>query len=181
MIARPQTDEYAPYYGGYIGRVPAYADILVLLARQPDDLYALLTDVSDEDASQRPAPAEWSVKEVIGHVCDTERIFGYRALCIARGDTTPLPGFEQDAYVSATDFNARAHTDLLAEFAALRLANVLCLQALTTGELTRRGTASDQTVSVRALLFMLAGHVLHHIESLQTDYGVQAQTTDSTD
>lgn len=172
MIARPQADEYAPYYGQYIRRVPSGADIFAVLSGQPDELRALLASVSDDRASVRPAPGEWSVKEVVGHVCDAERIFAYRALRVARRDTTPLPGFEQDDYVRATDLNARSLPDLVEEFALQRRANVLCFQPLTEAESQRRGTASNNPVSVRALLFMMAGHVMHHIESLKTDYKV---------
>lgn len=168
----PQPDEYAPFYAGYVQRVPAGSDILALLNQQPDELTALLRSLPETQAALRPAPDEWSVKEVIGHIADTERIFAYRALRIARGDTTPLPGFEQDAYVRATDFNARRLSDLLEEFACQRRANVLCFQPLTEAEVARRGTASSASVSVRALLYIMAGHVLHHIESLRTDYRV---------
>jgi uncharacterized damage-inducible protein DinB len=172
MILRPQPDEYAPYYAGYIGRVPPDVDLLELMSQQPDELNGLLRDVSETQAEQHPAPGEWSIKEVIGHLCDTERIFAYRALCIARGDTTPLPGFEQDAYVRGTNFNARRLSDLTAELAAQRQANVHCFKPLTQDELARMGTASTFPVSVRALLYMMAGHVMHHIESLKTDYKV---------
>jgi uncharacterized damage-inducible protein DinB len=173
MIPRPQTDEYAPFYAGYVQRVPEGSDIFALLSRQPDDLRTLLQAVSGTQANARPAPGEWSVKEVIGHICDAERIFAYRAMRIARGDTTPLPGFEQDDYVQATDFNARSLADLIDEFASQRRANVLCFKPLTEEETLRRGTASDAPVSVRALLYILAGHVLHHIESLTMDYKVR--------
>jgi uncharacterized damage-inducible protein DinB len=172
MIARPQTDEYAPFYAGYIGRVPEGADIFAVLSSQPEELRTLLQVVSDNDASVRPAPEEWSIKEVIGHVCDTERIFSYRALRIARGDTTPIPGFDQNEYVRATDFNARSLNDLIEEFTLQRRANLLCFRQLTEDEAVRRGTASNNPVSVRALLYMMAGHVMHHIESLKTDYKV---------
>ncbi|MFN8450678.1 MAG: DinB family protein [Anaerolineae bacterium] len=172
MIARPQADEYAPYYGQYIRRVPDGADIFTVLSGQPDELRALLASVSDERANLRPAPGEWSIKEVVGHVCDAERIFAYRALRVARGDTTPLPGFEQDDYVRATDLNVRSLPDLIEEFVLQRRANVLCFQPLTEAESQRRGTASSNPVSVRALLFMMAGHVMHHIESLKTDHKV---------
>lgn len=172
MITRPQADEYAPYYAGYIQRVPEGSDIFALLSHQPDELRTLLQDIPDAQANMRPAPGEWSVKEMIGHVCDTERIFAYRVLRIARGDTTPLSGFEQDEYVRATDFNARSLPDLIEEFAAQRRANVLCFKPLTEAETVRHGTASTFPVSVRALLYMMAGHVMHHIESLKTDYKV---------
>lgn len=177
MIARPQPDEFAPYYAGYIQRVPDDIDIFAILSRQPDDLRALLQHIGDERANARPAPGEWSIKEVVGHICDTERVFSYRALCVARGDTTPLPGFDQDDYVRATSFNARTLSDLIEEFEVQRRANVLCFQPLTEPETTRRGIARNYPVSVRALLYMMAGHVLHHIESLQTTYGVQGGST----
>lgn len=173
MIQPPQADEFAPYYGGYIQRVPPGADLFALLAAQPGELRALLQAVSETQANARPKPGEWSIKEVIGHLNDTERIFAYRALRIARGDTTPLPGFEQDDYVRGTDFNQRTLADLLDEFAAQRQANVLCFKVLTAAEIERRGsTTSGTPFSVRALLYMLAGHVMHHIESLTVDYKV---------
>jgi uncharacterized damage-inducible protein DinB len=173
MIPRPQTDEYGPYYDRYIQRVPAGSDVLAFLNSQPDELRRLLESVSEEQADARPGPNEWSIKEVIGHLCDVERIFAYRALCCARGDTTPQPGFEQDDYVRATDFNGRPLADLVDEFAFQRRANLLCFKPLTEAELVRRGTASDNPVSTRALLFILAGHVVHHIESLKTTYRVE--------
>ncbi len=173
MIAFPQTDEYFSYYGAYIQRVPPDSDIFALLRQQPDELRNLLQNVSDEQANFRPAPGEWSVKEVVGHLCDVERIFAYRALCIARSDTKPLPGFEQDDYVRATDFNARSLPDLVEEFELQRRANILCFRALTREEIDRRGTASGYPFSVRALLYTLGGHVIHHVASLKADYKVQ--------
>lgn len=172
MTHYPQSDEYGAYYGGYIRRVPPDADLFALLAAQPAELRALLAAVSDTQASQPPKPGEWSIKEVIGHLNDTERVFAFRALWIARGDTTPLPGFEQDDFVRGTDFNQRALVELLDEFAAQRQSNVLCFRPLSTAELERRGTASGSPFSARALLYALGGHVLHHIESLKVDYGV---------
>jgi hypothetical protein len=171
-ISRPQPDEYGEFYAGYIKRVPDGADLFALLRQQPDDLRTLLQQVSDANASVRPAPEEWSIKEVLGHICDSERIFSYRTLRFARGDSTPLPGFDQDEFVKNTNFNARTVNDLLDEFAAQRHANVLCFQELTDEEINRRGVASNTTMSVRAMLHVLAGHVLHHVESLKTDYHV---------
>jgi hypothetical protein len=172
VIPRPQTDEYAAYYDGYIRLVPPGSDLFALLIRQPDELRSLLHGVDDARASARPAPGEWSVKEVVGHVCDAERIFAYRALRIARGDTTPLPGFEQDDYVRGTNFNARTLNDLIEEFTLQRRANLLCFQPLTEAETIRRGTASNNPASARALLYILAGHVIHHMVSLKVDYKV---------
>ena len=171
-IPRPQADEYAPFYAGYVQRVPDGADVLAVLSQQPDELRALLSAVTDEQANARPAPGEWSIKEVLGHICDTERVFAYRAVRIARSDGTPLPGFDQDTFVKATDFNARSLSDLLDEFELQRRANLLDLRALTAAETDRRGTASNNPISVRALLHIMAGHVFHHVESLKTDYHV---------
>ena len=172
MITRPQADEYAPFYAGYVQRVPENADIMTLLGSQPDELHSLLQNVTDEQANVRPALGEWSIKEVLGHICDTERIFAYRALRIARGDNTPLPGFEQNDYVRATDFNRRSLADLTDEFGFQRRANGLCFSALMEEELVRKGVASDNPISMRACLYILAGHVMHHVESLKTDYKV---------
>lgn len=174
MIQRPQSDEYNEFYAGYVGRVPEGGDLLALLNGQPEALRSLLENTTDEQASTRPAPAEWSVKEVLGHIADTERVFAYRLLRIARGDQTPLPGFDQDAFVNATDFNRRSLADLLDEFDFQRRANMLLAASLTDEEIDRRGTASSNPISVRALLYILAGHVLHHIESFKTDYKVGA-------
>ncbi len=172
MIPRPQTDEYASFYAGYVQRVPDGADVLALLSRQPDELKALLQSIGDDSANRRPAPGEWSIKEVVGHLCDCERVFAYRALRVARADGTPLPGFDQDAFVQATDFNARSLASLLDEFSYQRRANVQMVSALSDEEAARTGTASGNPVSARALIYIMAGHVNHHVESLKTDYGV---------
>ncbi len=172
MIARPQPDEYKSFFGGYVQRVPENTDIIACLTSQPDELRTLLQSVTDEQANARPTLGEWSIKEIIGHVNDTERIFAYRALRIARNDSTPLPGFEQNDYVTATDFNARSLADLLDEFTFQRRANMLCFKPLSAEETARRGVASDAPISSRALLFVMAGHVMHHIFSLKTDYKV---------
>lgn len=168
-VQRPDPDEYAPFYAGYIAHVPA-GDLFALLRAQPDALRALLGGLTEAQVLYRPAPGEWSVKEIVGHICDTERVFAYRALRIARGDTTPLPGFEQNMYVDNAHFDARPLADLLDEFQQQRAANLLCFQALTPAQTEQRGTASDAPVTVRALLYMLAGHVEHHLLSLREKY-----------
>jgi uncharacterized damage-inducible protein DinB len=171
-VPRPQTDEYGAYYGQYIQRILAGEDLWAVLAQQPDQLTQLVANLSEEATSQPPAPGEWSIKEVLGHLTDAERILAYRALRVARNDSTPIEGFEQDDYVAATDFNARSLSSLLEEFRALRHANRLCFEALSLEELARRGTASNAPVSTRALLYLIAGHMRHHLESLQRDYAL---------
>ncbi|MEP7291092.1 MAG: DinB family protein [Chloroflexota bacterium] len=174
MIIRPQPDEYAPFYGGYINRVPEGADLAALLARQPGDLQTLLSPVSDQQANARPKSSEWSIKEMLGHICDAERVFAYRATRFARNDNATLPGFDQDEFVKATDFNTRTLADLLEEFSLQRRANLVLLKSLTAEELERVGTASGNPMSSRAAFYVMAGHVLHHVESLRTDYHVGA-------
>lgn len=174
MIARPEVGEYVSYYAGYIARVAENADVIAVMSSQGEELRKLLKSVSDAQANVRPAPGEWSIKEVVAHINDTERVFAYRAMRVARGDQTPLPGFEQNDYINATDFNTRSLADLVDEFDFQRRANVLLFKGLSAEELARQGIASGNPASVRALVYMLAGHVIHHVVSLQTDYKVGA-------
>ncbi len=166
---RPGPDEYAPYYAPYVARVPD-GDVLALLDAQPGEVRALLGGLSDERAGFRYAPDKWSVREVVGHVADAERIFAYRALRIARGDGTPLPGFEQNPYVAASGADARPLAELVAEFAAVRAASAALFHSLTPDAFTRMGTASGYAVSVRALLHIVIGHAEHHLAVLRERY-----------
>lgn len=168
-VDRPAENEYASFYAGYVQRVPD-GDIFEMLAGQGDTLRALLAALPAQQADFRPGPAEWSIKEVVGHINDAERVFAYRALRISRADQTPLPGFEQDDYVRASNFGERTLSDLLEEFELLRRANLLAFNRISDEASKRLGTASGFTVSVRALLYIMAGHVEHHVESLRTDY-----------
>ena len=167
--ARPDAGEYAPYYEKYISLVPA-GDVVETLSKQLDDTLALLRGLSEAQGDSRYAPGKWSVKEVVGHVLDTERIFGHRAFRFARHDETPLAGFEQDDYVRAADFGKRTLVDLLDEFEHVRRANLSLLRALDEEAWQRRGVASDNAVSVRALAYIMAGHVTHHVEIIRTRY-----------
>jgi hypothetical protein len=169
QLGRPAESEYGPYYAGYIRRVPD-GDLLTLFAQQIDTLRNLLSGLSAEQADFRPGPPEWSIKEVVGHINDTERVFAYRALRISRNDQTPLAGFEQDDYVRESNFSERTLSDLLEEFELIRRANILAFNRLSPEASLRCGTASNAPVSVRALLYMMAGHVDHHVESLRQDY-----------
>ncbi len=168
-VERPAENEYNPFYAGYVRRVPNDA-IFDLFAEQITILQGLLSPLSPQQADFRPGPSEWSFKEVLGHVIDGERVFAYRVLRISRGDETPIAGFEQNAYVRESNFGARTLPDLLEEFDLLRRANTLQFNRLTPDALLRFGTASNAPVSVRALLYIMVGHVAHHIESLQVDY-----------
>lgn len=167
--ARPASDEYAPYYETYVALVPA-GDIVETLERQSADTLALLRSVPEDRAGSSYEPGKWSVKELVGHVVDSERVFSYRALRFARGDRTPLPGYEQDDYVRAAGFDARTLSSIAEEFARVRAATVALLRTFEEDAWARRGTANDKEVSVRALAHILAGHELHHINILRERY-----------
>jgi uncharacterized damage-inducible protein DinB len=167
--ARPEANEYAPYYEKYVSLVPA-GDIIETLQSQSADTLSLLRSVSEERASSRYEPGKWSVKEVVGHVIDTERIFAYRALRFARNDRTPLPGYEQDDYARAANFDARTLASLATDFERARAATIALFQSFDNDAWQRRGTANDNEVSVRALAHIIAGHELHHVGILRERY-----------
>jgi hypothetical protein len=169
LITRPEPTEYAPYYDKYISRV-ADGNIIATLASQIDNTVALLHGLSDAQAGFRYAPEKWSIKEVVGHLIDSERIFGYRALRFARNDKTPLSGFEQNDYVEAAAFDDQSLGDLASEFEHVRRANLHLLRGLTGEAWGRRGDANGNAVSVRALAYIIAGHELHHMEIIRTKY-----------
>jgi uncharacterized damage-inducible protein DinB len=171
-IPRPDTSEYAPYYGRYIGKVPA-GELLAVLERQRGETAALLRGIPEAKATHRYAPGKWSIKEVIGHISDSERIFSYRALRFARGDRTPLPGFEQDDYMRPARFDARPLAGIAAELDSVRLATLALFRGLDAEALARRGEASGKEVSVRALAWIIAGHTHHHVEILRERYLAQ--------
>ena len=167
--ARPATGEYASFYETYVSKVKG-SDILGILEAQRLQTAQLFAAHSERDGNFRYAPDKWTVKEVIGHLSDSERIFAYRALRIARGDQTPLSGFEQDDYVKTGGFGERSLADLAEEFAQVRSATVALLRPLTGEAWTRRGSANKNEVTVRALAYIIAGHELHHREILKERY-----------
>lgn len=166
---RPEKNEYAEFYAGYISLVDE-TDIIAALQNQPTDLRNLLAECLPEKESFRYAENKWSVRELLGHIVDGERVFSYRALRISRGDETPLAGFEENFYVENSRFSEIKLADLLEEFALLRQSNVFLFKNLTDEMWSRTGTASDAKVSVRALAFIMVGHVRHHANILKTRY-----------
>jgi hypothetical protein len=166
---RPDPTEHAPYYGKYIDLVPE-GDILTTLGRQLDDSLALFKSISESQADSRYAPDKWSIKEVVGHITDAERIFGYRALRFARNDQTPLSGFEQDDYVKNGGFGEQRFSDLVSQYEHVRRANIYLLRGLSDEAWARRGSSSGNVISVRALAYIIAGHELHHTEVIRTKY-----------
>lgn len=168
-IIRPGRDEYGAYYADYVARVPD-GGILTILVAQHDELARLLQGVSEGQGDRSFAPGEWTLKEVIGHLGDAERLFSFRALCFSRGERAPLPGFDQDDYVRAANFRSRTLADLLQELALLRLANLQTFRHFTPAMGARRGVASGTEVSVRALIYILAGHFNYHLTDLREQY-----------
>ncbi len=166
---RPEPNEYAPYYEKYVSLVKE-DDVLGALRRQIDDSLATLRAVSPEESLRRYAPGKWSLREVVGHLIDTERIFAYRALRFARADRTELPGFEQDSYAPAAKSDERSWADLLTEMELVRRANVLMFEGLPDEAWSRRGVASQNEMSVRALAYNIAGHELHHMKIVRERY-----------
>jgi uncharacterized damage-inducible protein DinB len=168
-LSRPTPDEYAPYYGRYVEAVPP-GDILQLLEDQRRETLALLAAVPETRWHHRYAPGKWSVAQVIGHVADTERVFAYRALRFARGDGTPLPGFEQDDYVAAADFDTLPLPALADELDHVRHATVALFRGMSEAALRRRGVASGVEFSVRSIPYIIAGHERHHMGVLRERY-----------
>ena len=168
MSQRPQADEFPVYYKGYIDTVAD--DVLLELENQIELLPKFLSAISEEKASFAYAEGKWTIKEVLGHMLDTERIMSYRALCFARRDETALPGFDENVYVKHAHFNDRTLQSLLDEFVVLRKSTMYLLKSFNQEELNRSGISNDKPITVRALIFILAGHVNHHQHILKERY-----------
>jgi uncharacterized damage-inducible protein DinB len=166
---RPLTSDYAPYYGKYVQLVPD-GNFVDILESQVREMHRLLAPLGEEQADFRYAPGKWSIKETLGHINDAERVFAYRLLRIARGDQTPLPGFEQDDFVKVSNAASRKLSDLLEEFSAIRRASVALIRSLDDASWLRRGTASNNQISVLALAFIIAGHSQHHRNIFEERY-----------
>ena len=170
---RPEAGEFAPFYAAYIGRVPE-PDPLPVLEAQPAEVRALANTIVPEDELYRYAVGKWSIRQTFGHLIDTERVMGYRAFCIARGEAKPLPGFDENDYVARADSEERPVTELAHEFAAVRQGNLWMVRRWTPDEWARIGNANGTPISTRALAYIMAGHVRHHLAILRERYGVEA-------
>ena len=168
-MTKPENAEYDAYYGGYISLADEN-DLLGSLSAQPAELAQMLDGLSDERGSYAYQEDKWTIKEVVGHLIDGERMFAYRILRISRGDTTPIEGFEQDGYIENAHSNGRQMADLLEEFRLLREANLFLLKNLKEEDWVRMGTASGLPISVRALAYIMSGHITHHVNILKTRY-----------
>lgn len=170
MIDRPTRDEYAPFYQTYLDALPEDVPILDLLESQLSETLAAWRALPERRWDDRYAPGKWSVRELAGHVTDTERIFAYRAVRAARGDATPLPGFDENEYVRHAGFAVRRLDSIADEFEHLRAANLALFRSLSADALARRGVANGHPFSVRAILHIMAGHEAHHLRILRERY-----------
>ena len=172
MIDKPTQAEFASFYAGYVSLVPE-ADIMSVLEGQAADVRLQTRTFIPKREQFRYAEGKWSVREVLGHMTDAERVFGFRAFCFSRGDENPLPSFEQNDYVARAGFDRCSLADLVQEFGQVREANLTVLRRpdpLDDVAWQRMGTASGKPVSVRALAYIMAGHVRHHLQILSTRY-----------
>lgn len=170
FIRRPAATEYAPAFGNYVRLAPE-GDVPAFLEGQLEELLGLLGGLSEKQSLARHAPYTWSVKEVVGHIADCERIFGYRLLRIARKDATPLASFDENTYMSAAEFDRWPFAELLKEFDYIRRSHLLLLRNLPPDAWTRIGVVNDHPMSVRAMAFVLAGHAKHHLDILHKRLG----------
>jgi len=171
MTSRPAETEYAAYHARYVALVPEL-DILTVLQRQLPEVASCMGAVSPEREKFRYAPEKWSIREVCGHLIDGERVFGHEAFCFSRWESAHLPSFEEHAYLLHSRYRERPLADLLAEFLVVRKANLHFLGWLSDDDWARQGRVGDDLVSVRALAFVMAGHVRHHMTVLRDQYGV---------
>ena len=170
-IAPPRTDEYADFHKGYLDAVSGETDGLALLERQRATIERL-RGLTAAQAAHRYAAGKWSVKEVIGHLADGERVVSYRLLRIARGDHTPLPGYDENLFAANSRAAQRELTDLADEFAAVRASTIALVRSLDESALGARGTVNDWSLTARGLVFIIVGHFQHHVNILRDRYGV---------
>lgn len=167
-MPKPKEGDFNPYWGNYIHTVQE-GDLLKLLKGQEQDILSTYISFSEEQGLFRYGEGKWSLKEVLGHINDTERIMSYRLLCVARGDTTPLPR-HQDVYVNGTNFDRRPLAELIAEFRAVRAAALTLVQGLNEEELRRAGVVNNATTTAVAIAYFIIGHALHHLNIVRERY-----------
>jgi uncharacterized damage-inducible protein DinB len=169
LITKPDAGEHAPYYSRYVDLVPD-GDVMGTLSAQIQPTLGALREISDADSLKRYAAGKWSIREILGHVIDAERIFGYRALRFARNDQTPLPGFEQDDYIAPARFDSRPWAALVAEFETVRQSSLAMFRGFDQEAWMRRGVAAGNPMSVRAVAYVIAGHERHHMGVIREKY-----------
>ena len=170
MIQKPQPTDYHPYYQPYVQHIPDNTDVLELLQKQQQEVPQVLSRVGESEADFAYAPGKWSIRELVGHMNDTERIMACRALCIARGEQQVLPGFDENEYVTHSNFRERPISSLLEEHALIRANTRFLFLSFSHEALSRRGNANGSPVTVAALAFIIAGHERHHLHIMTERY-----------
>ncbi|WP_019909699.1 DinB family protein [Paenibacillus sp. HW567] len=170
MIQRPERSEYSDYTARYVSLVPSEGELATILRVQSDLTFELLGGLTEEQGSYRYAPDKWSVKQLIGHLTDNDRIMSYRLLAIARGEQAPLPGYEENSYAAAGDFDRFTLQDLVRQYKLVRQSTLALLESLPEEAWSRMGTASSAPISVRAIACVIIGHELHHLAVLKERY-----------
>ena len=168
---RPMPDEFAPFYAGYVGNVTE-VDPLQVMESQGSATQAALAGIPEDRSLFRYAPDKWSIREIVGHLADAERVFAYRAMRIGRADETPIEGFDENAYVTAARFDRRPLAELAAELAAVRRTTLALFRGFEPATWNLRGVANNARVSVRALAYIIPGHERHHMKVLRERYGI---------
>ncbi|MBK8465413.1 MAG: DinB family protein [Chloracidobacterium sp.] len=166
---RPETNEFDPYYNNYISLIEGN-DVLQILDAQPSELREIFAGMPEEKGTFAYAEGKWTIKELLSHLIDGERMFAYRTLRVSRGDKTPIEGFEQDGYIENSNANNRSFAELLEEFDLQRRSNMLLFNNLSDEDSKRMGTANEKEISTRALIYTMAGHIRHHIQILNERY-----------
>lgn len=169
-IKKPSETEFPAYYLPYVNQVPENAEILDTLQQQANELQELLTVLDDAHAEEAYAEGKWTIKELLQHMLDSERIFAYRALCFARGEQASLPGFDENMYAENSMANGRQLKDILEEYALVRKSNLYLFRSFETEVLDNVGTANNKQITLRGLIYVIAGHERHHLNILKTRY-----------
>jgi uncharacterized damage-inducible protein DinB len=173
MIIKPKDDEYAPFYAGYVGKVPAGGPLALL-----DDqiaAFGALRALPEDKANYRYADGKWTVKEVLGHMADTERVFGYRLLRIARNDQAPLAGFDENAWAATAPHGHRVLRDIADEMVAIRRSTLALMWSLDESAISRQGLANNKSITARAIVWIIPGHAQHHLDILKDRYGLRLE------
>jgi hypothetical protein len=170
MTMRPAGEEYIPAFADYVSELGPEEDVLAVLAAQLSEVPARLGSLPDSRGEYRYAPGKWSIKDIVGHLSDTERVFACRALWIARGEPTPQPGFDDQSWVARTGAERRTLTDMVEEWGHVRRGTLALFRSLGNEAWQRRGTAGDGPITVRALAYVVAGHTRHHLRVLEARY-----------
>ena len=172
MLNQPEQGEYASFYQNYVTNAieAAQGNILQLLTELKDNTYGFFKSIPPEKAEYAYSEGKWTIKQLLGHLIDAERVFAYRALCFSRKETKELPGFDENDFVNNANFNSRTIDDLAKEFKSVRESNLYMLNALTDEQANFSGIANGNPVSVRALAYIMAGHELHHIQIITERY-----------